>query len=368
MVALVAVGALGAAACGVSLEGKQVVGTDGGGTSSPLDGNGGKGSSSGSSGGFTGDDASGGGGSSEGGPSGSGGGSNDGSGPPLSDGSAGGQCDFSGMWALKITIPVNWAPQGIMSVILAPGSGVIEQWILSTRTLQGLATTEDTAVCGITLPDFSGTGFVGGETYGVRFPDSLFDGDFIPKTPIAGMLSDTSPTARFTTSAHAVLIGLTLANATTASWPSTITTAVDTDMDNEPGVTAAAATGPIAGNEDGGSYQPIPVDPFGDRADRVYVAIRQVTALSGAATDCDHISGTVTIPKIQGASAGATPKYAIDSHVLGCRLTTGDDCSATQGAFVDGTQPVFSPTMAAATFSAVRLRSGNCASVRQALP
>ncbi|HEX3770095.1 MAG TPA: hypothetical protein VHV30_04490 [Polyangiaceae bacterium] len=373
------------AGCGVGLAGTQS-GGDAGGAASPLGGNhDGNGSSSGSGGGSHGG-AVGSSGSSDdsgddqgtaddmGGGDGGGLGSSDAAmnddGPtgvtPPGSPDGGPACDYSGLWATKITIPVNWVPQGIMSVILAPGSGVIEQWILSRRSLKGLATVDDAQVCGIALPDFSSTGIVGGETYGVRFPDALFDSGDIPRTPISGMLSDTSPSAKFTTDANAVLIGLTLANPTTASWPSTITTAVDTDNDGKPGVTANAASGAIAGaTGDAATYKDIPVDPpFGDRADDVYVAIRQVTILSGRASNCDHISGTVTIPKIPNTSTG---KYAIDSHVIGCGVAGGGDCSSTETAFVDGTQPVFSPT-SGATFTTVRMPGATCATVRQALP
>jgi hypothetical protein len=376
---------IAAAGCGVGLSGTQG-GVDAGGTSSPLgDSHGGNGSSSGSSSGS----GSNGGGVGSSGSSGSGddqdpsddaGGDDAGLGPsddatnddgptgPAPPGSPDGGpgCNYAGVWATKITIPVSWVPQGLTSVILAPGSGVIEQWILSQRSVKGLATVDDAQVCGITLPDFSSTGIVGGETYGVRFPDALFDDGVIPKTPISGMLSDTSPSAKFTTNASAVLIGLTLANPTTASWPSTITTSVDMDKDGEPGVTANAASGPVAGGSgDADTYKDIPVDPpFSDRAHEVYVAIRQVTAFSGGASDCDHISGTVTIPKIPNTSTG---KYAIDSHVIGCGLAGGGDCSSTEAAFVDGTQPVFSPSPGA-TFTTVRMPGATCASVRQALP
>jgi hypothetical protein len=350
------------AACGLDVAGTETGAGDAGSSSS----GGSHGGSSSASSGTAGDDGS---GADDTMSDGGGGASDDGPGSDAfstGPGDGGSRCNFGGRWATKLTIPVNWVPQGITSVILAPGVGAIEQWILSDRTLSGLKTTDSALVCGIKLPDFSGTGFAGGETYGVRFPDSLFDNGFIPTIAIVGVLGDTTPTATFTTQLTPVLLGLTLANPTTAAWPATISTAVDTDKDMEPGVTANAAIGPIAGGAaDGGSYQPIPVDVFGDRASEVYVVIRQVTALSGGASDCDHMSGSVTIPKIPDTANG---KYAIDSHVIGCGLAGGTgDCSAMQIGFVDGTQPVFTPT-AGATFTSVRMPTGTCASARQALP
>jgi hypothetical protein len=273
-------------------------------------------------------------------------------------------CDFSGTWATKVTINVNWTPQGLTGVILAPGSGVIQQWILSTRTVTGTATADTAQVCGIALPDFSGTSFVGGETYGVRFPNALFDNGYVPSFLISGTVADNSPTASFSTKASAVLIGLTLANPTTATWPATVTTAVDSDKDGNPGVTVNAATGPIPGR-DSGTYSPFAVDVLSDRANQLFLVIRQVTQLTGAAVDCNHLAGTATIPKIPNTSSG---KYAIDSHIIGCNLIAGGTCSSSQITFIDDTQPVFSPT-GSATFTSVRIKNGSlCSDVRTAFP
>jgi hypothetical protein len=268
-------------------------------------------------------------------------------------------CDFSGTWATRLVIDVSWVPQGIMGVILAPGSGQIKQWLLSTRTVSGSMTTDSAAVCGIALPDFMGTQIAGGEKYGIEFPDAMFDSGNLPTFTLSGALAGSGPGGTFTTSSTAVLLGLTLSNPTTAPWPATITTEVDSDQDGKPGVTAYAS-------QDAG-YSNIQVDPFGNRGDRVYLAIRQVTSVTGNVLDCDSMAGTVNIPQI--ADSSGAPKYAIDSHVIGCRLV-GDagDCSAGQTTFVDTTQPVFSPS-GATTFASVRVGDGaTCATARQRLP
>jgi hypothetical protein len=279
-------------------------------------------------------------------------------------------CDFSGTWGVKITIAVNWIPQGITSVFIAPGNGSIEQWVKSTRVQTGNTTAETAVVCGIKLPDFSGTNFVGGETYGVRFPDTLFDAvasdggwrSRLQPFTMTGTLSDSTPNATYTSTASAALIGLTLPNPTTAPWPATITTAVDSDQDGNPGVTIAMATGPT---NDGGVYSNVPVDLSATRANELYVAIRQVTSLSGAASDCDHMSGTASIPKIPATPTG---KYAIDSHIIGCGLVAGGNCSPGQAGFADGTEPVFSPT-GTSVFASARVPStATCANIRQLLP
>jgi hypothetical protein len=289
---------------------------------------------------------------------------------PSDGGSA---CDFSGTWATKITIAVAWVPQGITSVFIAPGQGTIEQWAKSVRVQTGNTTTETNYVCGITLPDFSGTNFVGGETYGVRFPASLFDvtspdggwSSRIPPFTMTGTLSDSTPNATYTSTFSAALLGLTLANATTATWPTPIpaATIVDTDGDGNPGITVATATGPIAAG--GGNYSNPPVDLSKTRANELYLVIRQVSSLSGAASDCDHMSGTAVIPKIPATSTG---KYAIDSHIVGCGLVGGGNCSPSQTSFADGTQPVFSPS-GTSVFTSARIGStATCAMIRQLLP
>jgi hypothetical protein len=220
--------------------------------------------------------------------------------------------------------------------------------------------TESAVACGISLPDFEGTAIGGGETYGIRFPNSLFDNGYVPAFAIHGSFSGTSPGSTYNTAAAAVLLGLTLTNPTTASWPATITTEVDMDQDGKPGVTASTLNG--------SGYSYVPVDIFKmNRADEVYLAIRQVTQLSATATDCDHLTGTVSIPTISDSSNG-TSKPAIDSHVIGCRISgTTTDCNSTQASFVDNTQPVFTPS-GGSSFTSVRMPSGStCATVRQTL-
>jgi hypothetical protein len=276
---------------------------------------------------------------------------------PDSDSST--RCDFNGMWGSRVVIDVSWVPQGLMGVILAPGTGRIKQWTLANRVTAGQSTTETTIVCGIVLPDFSGTQIAGGEKYGIEFPVSTFDQRVLPSVTMTGTIVGSGPGASYSTAPSAALLGLTLANAATAPWPTTVTTEVDSDQDGKPGVTTVVAQG--------GGYSPVLVDPIGSRADRLYVAIRQVTEVNATALDCDAFAGTVTIPKIVDSTS--TAKYAIDSHVIGCRLIAdGGDCAATQTAFVDTTQPVFSPS-GSTTFASVRL-DGNatCDTVRQRLP
>jgi hypothetical protein len=261
---------------------------------------------------------------------------------------------------------VTWAAGGIADIVIAPGSGTIKQWLLSTRTQSGTTVTDSAVVCGIQLPDFQGTALVN-ETWGVRFPNDLFDSGNLAGFTINGTVSGSTPTATYTTTPTAVLLGLTLSNAATAVWPGAITTEVDEDKDGKPGITAN-----VAAPGGGFSYVPLDITVIAasssvPRADQLYLAIRQVTAVNAQFTDCDHASGSVTVPQITDPSNPnplTNKKYAIDSHVIGCRVNgSGTDCSANQTSFVDQNQPVFVPS--ATTFSSARLASGaNCATVR----
>jgi hypothetical protein len=275
----------------------------------------------------------------------------------------GGACNFVGTWGSKISIDVTWAAGGILDIVIAPGSGTIKQWILSTRTQSGNTVTDTAFVCGIELPDFQGNAQLVNETYGIRFPNALFDSGTLTSFVINGTVSSSTPTATYTTTPAAALLGLTLANPTTAVWPSSITTEVDEDGDTKPGITATVVP-------PGGGYSYVPLDfsvvsspKTVARGDQLYVAIRQVTSVNAQFSDCDHASGSVTVPQITDSST-VTKKYAIDSHVIGCRVNgSGTDCSANQTTFVDENQPVFVPT--ASTFTATRLANGaSCATVR----
>jgi len=279
---------------------------------------------------------------------------------PATD-ATGSVCDLqTGTWASRLTIDVSWAPQGLMGVILAPGNGRIRQWTKSTRTLRSGGVLDTTVVCGVELPDFSGTQIAGAETYGVTFPDALFDDGHLPTFAVSATIRGAGAGATYRSDAAAALLGLTMADPTTDAWPTPVNTVVDSDRDGHPGVTIAMAAG--------GTYSDAPVDGFKTaRADHLYVVIRQVTIISAVAMDCDHFSGTVTIPVL--SSEGGAGKYAIDSHVVGCGLVNdGGACDPTQTAFVDATQPVFSPS-GSTQFTSVRLADGaGCSAVRQALP
>jgi hypothetical protein len=281
-----------------------------------------------------------------------------------------GGCNFNGTWATRITIDVSWQPQGLTSVILSPGTGTITQWIKGVRTQTGLELSDDSVVCGVSLPDFQATLLGLNEVFGVRFPDSLFDDGYLPPFTVNGALTaQMGGGFAYSTTPTAVVMGLSMTNPTTDPWPSTVTTEIDEDMDGNPGITVAVAQGPVPDATTSGDYSYIPTGiptllmPAA-LASNIYIALRQVTVTSGVVQDCDTISGTVSIPTIAS-------KAAIDSHVLGCELIDGGQCttgSSSEASFVDNTQPVFTPS-GTTTFKSIRVSDqATCAGVRAAFP
>jgi hypothetical protein len=285
-----------------------------------------------------------------------------------------GSCDFNGTWGTRITIDVTWQPQGLMSVILQPGHGTITQWVKGERVQSPstpLSLSDDSRVCGIALPDFQATALGLNGVYGVRFPDSLFDDNYIPRFTVNGALTPQNAGGyTYSTTPTAVLLGLTMASPTTDPWPATIANTIqdDMDMDGNPGVTVAVAVGPVADPMSSASlYSYIPTDvppPLQqvDLASSLYLAIRQITVASGTVQDCNTIVGSVNIPMIAS-------KPAIDSHILGCRLVDGGQCTtgaSSEAAFVDNSEPIFTLS-GNTTFQSMRMPPGaTCADVRNA--
>jgi hypothetical protein len=261
--------------------------------------------------------------------------------PSCAGGTCGTTCDLGGRWATKLSVPVTWpATSGLVA-----GSGTFLFWALLAGTQTGNSMAATVVPCGASFPDVMNT--AGSETYGWGFPDSLFDGALLPTTPVTVTLGGTSPGAAFSAPAFAFLMGLTLANPTTAAWPSTpeTVTQVDMDMDSHPGVTAPYKTG--------GAYKFPPVDGSGNRSDVAYLAVRVATSFSGTLAGCAGVTGSANVTDI-------------DTHIVGCDVSTVGVCTSTQSDFDDGDRPLYVP--GSATVALVKIRAaGTCADVRAAL-
>lgn len=312
------------------------------------------GGTGGSATGGTGGSATGGtGGSAAGGTGGTGGTGTGGTGGTGTGGTGGsGACDLSGTWGTYINAPVTW--KGTLA--LASGNGHLREWLLSTRTHNGNKTVDKAVPCAIQLPDFKGSSIAGGESYGLRFPTASFDKGKVPATTLNGTLSGSTTGSTFSTPNTALLLGLSMNNAATATWPGSPggITPRDDDADSNPAFTTRAATA--------SGYSNFPLNLVkSSRADRLYIATRTVAALSGKLTSCTQIDGSVKFAVI-----GGTP--AINSHIVGCRKVGGGGCNNTQRDFVDSNSPAFVPGAGSVMKSIKLSANATCADVRSALP
>jgi hypothetical protein len=260
-------------------------------------------------------------------------------------------CNFGGTWATYISVPVSWPAAPL---ILQAGAGALQQWNLSHQVQVGIDVKSATVPCSIFLPDLKGDIFGGYESYGIRFPNSLFDAGAVPFVSFV-MTATLGPTGLgFTTESFATLLGLDLANPTQVAWPDLSSMKiVDHDLDGKPGVTVVPATG--------ANYSFPPTDTAGNHADLIYIAERTVATLQGSFSGCDQTTGSVSLLPVSGGTG-------IDSTVVGCRKTDGTECSNSDASFVNVIRPVYKPT-GPGNFVSVRLpKNGTCADVRARFP
>jgi hypothetical protein len=332
-------------------------GTDGGDASSSSGGGSDGGDASSSGGGVEGGDASSSsGGGADGGDASSSGGADSGdAGSGGEAGDTGTTCNLTGAWALKVDVQVTWPA----TTILAAGSGTVNLYGLVQGTQSGNTIPGTLLPCAIDLPDFYGPSAVGSPTFGVTFPDSLFDGTYLTATSATVDVSSSSPGATFTSPSEANLIGITFANPATAAWPNYTTAQADAVdvVGTTPGVTATSKVGQTTAN-DSGTYSAIPVGVFGPYADQLYMVLRSVVALNGTLTSCTQASGNASVSHLE-------------DHTIGCHLAAGGTCTSTgplnQASFVDSNSPAF--VVSSATFQAQMLtNAATCPNVRAAIP
>lgn len=277
-------------------------------------------------------------------------------------------CDPSGTWAVKTDLTVSW---GGDTGVLEKGTGEIDQWALLSvnPTSSGTAFTAMLKPCALIVPDFHSMPQYGGEWYGLTFPDAAFDSSKMPIFDVEGTLSNLVPGAALAIRSTAVSIGLSIVPPATSfdPWPAAYTdlipangyTTTDVDQDGHPGITALAKTG---ARSDGAPYMgiiydinsPHTIDNPG-RATKLYLAIRQITSLTGKLESCNLVTGSMN-----GTN---------DNHVLGCLTDTGAECASTSAKadLLDYVRPIYN--VLSGTFSAARLdASKTCAAVRAKVP
>jgi hypothetical protein len=254
-------------------------------------------------------------------------------------------CDLSGTWALKMSVAGTWPN----ATYIRGGSGTFQFWMKLQGTHTGNSIAATLTECGRYVPDFSAT--MVSETYNYGYPNSLFDGNFLPSSSTTITLGSSSPGATFALPLSATQMGVNMANPISGTWPSAASglTSVDTDGDGHPGVTA------MYSNAGSLEYPRTSTSFIATRADLPYAASRVSFSLSGSVTSCTQSSGSGTFTHI-------------DTRIFGCRRDTGAQCSASDANFLD--QNCLNYNMpSTATYTLVKVANGaSCATIRAAVP
>ncbi|HKP60010.1 MAG TPA: hypothetical protein VJV78_24970 [Polyangiales bacterium] len=318
------------------------------GTGGVGQGGSGAGGSGGSGAGGSGSGGSGGGGnggSAANGGSGGAGGSVAGSGGGGSGGAMGGGngCPTEYTMATHIVMNVSW--DGTIAIKGSVGGEKVHLWSRTKFSESGSSATLVSVSCGSVLPDIITTSLGdGGKRVLPEIPNASWDNPAMPTFPGTATKSGNT----WNINAGTALLGLSL-SPVTAAWPAaSAITSVDHDGDGKKGITAIPKTG--------GNYNMPPTSiSKTNRADKLYLAIRNVMTMSATVTGCPSTySGTANVTKFE-------------NHVIGCHVSGGGECSGTEADFVDSNRTVF--TVESATFSTKLVDDDTtCAEVRAALP
>lgn len=259
-------------------------------------------------------------------------------------GVCGAPCDLTGAFAFKGVIPATWPATAALSA----GSGNFEVWAkLVVAQRQGVLTGTLTT-CGNTVPDFDAAPLIR-ESYGLSYPNVVFDRPPLLTTTTRGRLSALAPSADLSFERSALLMGVMLADPVATPWPERQNfPSVDGDGDGKPGVTGVY--------KNGLRYTPPPTTNVGaPRAEAAYLAARFSFALRGTLTSCSGSTGRLEEPRV-------------DSRTLGCRIFgLSRDCLSNELTHLDENKPAYRTS--AGTYQLVRMAgSASCADVRAALP
>jgi hypothetical protein len=256
--------------------------------------------------------------------------------------------------AVHIVMDATWPADKLMAT--RAGTGKIHLWNLSRLdAVGGQLSGDETRSCGTTLPGFEltaiGTIAAGGSRVLVEIPDSVWNAPTIPRFHSAGRITGWDPGSPFMIDGTLALIGLMMDDPNGA-WPDSFTgvTALDADGDGKPGFIAVPRSG-------GGYVQPptaIGIGGSAPPAEQLHLASRTVVSLDGKLTSCSEVAGSATV------------KF-FDSHVVGCKVRGGGDCTAAQTKFVDDSRTLY--TITAATFTARKIAdTATCDEARAAVP
>jgi hypothetical protein len=257
------------------------------------------------------------------------------------------ECAPRSTWAeaSHLIVNVTW-PAGVAAM---SGTGKLHVWGKAVFTASGNTLSGTLQACGIALPPTTLTALGGGGMIQIDVPGAAWDAPSMPRFPFQGTQAGWNVGSTVSYS-YAALLGFTMADGATASWPSSytgITMTNDAEGDTKVGLTSRPR---------GSSGYTLPPTSIlqTSRADELYIVVRQVTSAALTRTACDRTAGTATLAHL-------------DNHVVGCHVSGGSDCSATEVNFIDTNRTIYDITGATAETMVVA-ETATCADVRAALP
>jgi hypothetical protein len=268
--------------------------------------------------------------------------------------------------ATKIDVYVTWSAQAASD----SGSGLVSLWLLTFYNFDGQGQLAGTVVhCGIVEPPLA-LNAVGKTAIGVSsIQDPEVATVFDPSTwemirtsnsssiPVTGTLGGSSEGTPLRINQVVSLLGIRPGSTwsfDSTTWPSTessilISDLVDNDGDAKPGITGSERNDPPFVMPRSGLGMSFP------EADHLYLVYRTEFSLDGReSADCRSWCGSATV-------------NLLDSHVVGCHLSTGADCDESGTTFLDANRTVLRP--GTAMFTSVIVPDGaTCTDVRNAIP
>jgi len=275
-----------------------------------------------------------------------------GTGAPTPDGGVTAACAGDGAFTVgqHIVMDVTWPASNAST----PGTGKIHLWNRSKLTATGGDLGGSTQGCGTLLPptmlNSLGSLAAGGSKILIEVPDPVWDAPSMPKYATRGTQTGAAIGSSVTLSWTA-LIGVNLSDPL-AAWPDSSRglVGVDADGDGALGYTAAPRTG------DGYVLPPTGIGLGGSApaAEKVYLVSRHIVEVTSMRASCEQLTGTANVK-------------AFDSHVLGCQVRGGAECTPAQTDFLDQNRMKYQ--VKSATFEARKMPDdATCADVRKAFP
>jgi hypothetical protein len=260
--------------------------------------------------------------------------------PQTTGGTRSDSCPGEYTVATHITMNVNW----VSSLAVTAGKGQVHIWSKSRFSPSDSGQNVESRSCGSVLPVITTSAIAGSKKILPEIPDNAWDSTSMPTftgtaTRKGGVL---------TVSPGVALIGLTL-DVPTGPWPAVSgVVGIDHDGDGALGLTAIP--------REGGEFVTPPTSIAQiTRADKLYLAIRNIMTLTSMVDGClDSYSGTANVTNFE-------------SHIIGCHVKGGGECTTTQRDFVDSNRTIYNVDQA--LFAAQRVdAAATCADIRALLP